>query len=428
MNDAAVEILIMILEFNFIVAFILMGRKWLLKVSGPIWVYRLWYIPIVYLALSILTLFSPSPVLPDEYNVAIHTQAAIQKVIPEKIESSYLYAVFSFWLATSTILFTAAVRKHWLQTRNLKASNTTTLPNGRSIRTIFGDRIVSPSVFGIIHQTLLLPTDFYTRFTPLQQQLILQHEMTHVRRKDNLFNTIWLLLNCLFWFNPLSYFAWRALRLDQELSCDALILEKRNGEEKATYGELILAIANRQHTVAMHCDFTSSLNQTKERIVMLKTTLKPKISRLIGAGILGIYASSSFVLAQNEIGIVEEKSIRYVINYYDVLTRHSEEPLIVDQQAVLPHHWLGTITLVFTDEQSPQRVDMMLDTERAASGELLTKVKIDSYKDYQERETRELVFVGDELQHTIEFAENEITDQPFNIDFYVEEVPIEPSI
>jgi bla regulator protein BlaR1 len=83
-----------------------------------------------------------------------------------------------------------------------------------------------PMVVGGWSPKIVLPSDFEARYSETERMLILAHECAHVRRKDALTNCIACALVCLFWFNPLIYWAWRGFRFDQEVACDAAVLRQ----------------------------------------------------------------------------------------------------------------------------------------------------------------------------------------------------------
>jgi len=84
----------------------------------------------------------------------------------------------------------------------------------------------SPALVGCWPQRLALPEDFEQRFDAKEQALILAHEQVHARRHDNRWNLLAAALLALQWFNPLAWWAWRRMRADQELACDAAVLRE----------------------------------------------------------------------------------------------------------------------------------------------------------------------------------------------------------
>jgi beta-lactamase regulating signal transducer with metallopeptidase domain len=81
-----------------------------------------------------------------------------------------------------------------------------------------------PVVVGVLRPRIVLPADFARRFTPEERALVLAHEHGHLARRDPMVNAIAVLVRSLGWFNPFVHIAAGALRIDQELACDARVL------------------------------------------------------------------------------------------------------------------------------------------------------------------------------------------------------------
>jgi beta-lactamase regulating signal transducer with metallopeptidase domain len=96
-----------------------------------------------------------------------------------------------------------------------------------------------PAAVGVIHARLVLPVDFAERFDPEERRLVLAHERAHIARLDARANALAVLIQCLGWFNPLLHLAAGAMRLDQELACDATVIAKLPRERKR-YAETLL--------------------------------------------------------------------------------------------------------------------------------------------------------------------------------------------
>lgn len=83
-----------------------------------------------------------------------------------------------------------------------------------------------PMLVGLWGPRIVVPSDFESRYSGIERAIILAHERAHVGRHDALTNGIALILVCLFWFNPIGYWAWSRFRFDQELACDAAVLRR----------------------------------------------------------------------------------------------------------------------------------------------------------------------------------------------------------
>lgn len=126
------------------------------------------------------------------------------------------------------------------------------------------DRI-GPMVVGVLRPRVVLPANFRTRFSRLQQRLVLAHELTHIRRRDPLWNFVAAMFQCLLWFNPLVHWAASRFRRDQELACDAAVLESRSGAKREYAGALLQL----DHPPSFGLPAFGS-HPLKERIRMLK--------------------------------------------------------------------------------------------------------------------------------------------------------------
>ena len=78
-----------------------------------------------------------------------------------------------------------------------------------------------PALLGVWRPKIVLPNNFEQRFDAQEQMLIRAHEAVHQTRRDNAWNALAVGALCLQWFNPIAHIAWRQMRADQELSCDA---------------------------------------------------------------------------------------------------------------------------------------------------------------------------------------------------------------
>jgi len=96
-----------------------------------------------------------------------------------------------------------------------------------------------PAAVGIFKPRLVTPADFAARFTQEERRLVCAHEREHIERLDARCNAAAALAAWLCWFNPLLHLAVRAMRLDQELACDAAVLD-RLPHARRLYAETLL--------------------------------------------------------------------------------------------------------------------------------------------------------------------------------------------
>jgi beta-lactamase regulating signal transducer with metallopeptidase domain len=93
--------------------------------------------------------------------------------------------------------------------------------------------LAGPAAVGVFAPRMVAPADFALRFTDEERRLIRAHERAHMDRLDARFNALALLAACASWFNPLAHLALRALRLDQEVACDATVMQRLPAARRA---------------------------------------------------------------------------------------------------------------------------------------------------------------------------------------------------
>lgn len=154
------------------------------------------------------------------------------------------------------------------------------------------DEVAGPLLTGIIKPTLLLPQNFASQFSPRQQQLMINHELVHLYRGDNLYNLLALIFVALFWFNPLTWLAYRAFRRNQELACDARVLKQSSQEDKVSYSKALVQCAEHSlHSFSIYSPYGEK-HTMRKRIVNIQQSSKIKPA-LVGLSI----ALSSTLLA-----------------------------------------------------------------------------------------------------------------------------------
>ena len=109
----------------------------------------------------------------------------------------------------------------------------------------------APLTFGVFHPTVLLPEDLPVG--DAQFQLVLAHELAHIRRKDCLRKLLLTVCLCLYWWNPLVWMmVWLANR-DMELACDEAVLRALGPDCRKAYALTLLDMAQRNPKSAPLC-------------------------------------------------------------------------------------------------------------------------------------------------------------------------------
>ncbi|MDF2800857.1 MAG: hypothetical protein K0S61_760 [Anaerocolumna sp.] len=108
------------------------------------------------------------------------------------------------------------------------------------------DHITTPFVMGIIHPKIYLPSTLSER----EQEYIVKHEQTHIRRLDHIIKMIAFLVLIIHWFNPLVWLAFILYVQDMEMSCDESVINQMGMEIRSEYAASLLSLATGRKIVS----------------------------------------------------------------------------------------------------------------------------------------------------------------------------------
>ena len=145
---------------------------------------------------------------------------------------------FAFLLIFSTVSVITQIK--------LRKSRSFHAKEGR-IPIYVSDGIASPCVTGII------PTVYITSYTKdcKDLDLIIKHELTHVRHGDHIWAVIRIITIIVFWWNPFVWAAAILSKRDAELACDESVVKNMSGSERLGYSRLILDMIPKKRTFAV---------------------------------------------------------------------------------------------------------------------------------------------------------------------------------
>jgi len=85
--------------------------------------------------------------------------------------------------------------------------------------------IAGPVTIGAVRSMVLLPLSALTALGPDELEVVLAHELAHVRRADFFWNLVQTLAETLFFFHPAVWWIGSRIRHERELCCDDLALK-----------------------------------------------------------------------------------------------------------------------------------------------------------------------------------------------------------
>ncbi|HVC93840.1 MAG TPA: M56 family metallopeptidase, partial [Pirellulales bacterium] len=92
---------------------------------------------------------------------------------------------------------------------------------------------------------IVLPDSVLREFSFEQLEMILLHELAHVRRHDMLIRESIFVLRIVHWFNPAAWWAFHRMEVEREIACDELVLDVTGADRRQSYGLTLLNVAQR---------------------------------------------------------------------------------------------------------------------------------------------------------------------------------------
>lgn len=130
----------------------------------------------------------------------------------------------------------------------------------------------TPMLAGLIRPRIVVSHETLEKLSCKDMQHVFLHELMHLRRRDILTNWIIVVIRCVYWFNPVIWYACSRIRNDCEYACDEGVLRLLGKEEHKSYGQTILSLAqirSKAFAVACTTGMTDKKSAIKRRIRMI---------------------------------------------------------------------------------------------------------------------------------------------------------------
>jgi beta-lactamase regulating signal transducer with metallopeptidase domain len=148
----------------------------------------------------------------------------------------------------------------------------------RLVSLLASSRVTVPCVIGWMKPVILVPLGLFTSLDPSVIEMILAHELAHVRRYDILVNILQTAMETLFFFNPAVWWLSRQIRIEREDCCDDTAILKTGN--RFMYAR---ALADLEEMRMFRTSFSSA---------MASTPLGRRIQRIAGSPRPRFYSST----------------------------------------------------------------------------------------------------------------------------------------
>jgi bla regulator protein blaR1 len=120
---------------------------------------------------------------------------------------------------------------------------------GRHISVYLSSKVDIPMVVGFIKPVILLPVAMLSSLTTDQVEVIILHELYHIRRNDHFINALQCLLEILFFYHPASWLISRQLRQEREKRVDEWVVQQTN--RPLMYAEALITLEEKRSQPAL---------------------------------------------------------------------------------------------------------------------------------------------------------------------------------
>jgi beta-lactamase regulating signal transducer with metallopeptidase domain len=192
----------------------------------------------------------------------------------------------------------------------------------RRVRLVWGASKDMPMTWGWIRPTILIPDD--AREWEMDKiQVVLTHELAHVKRHDCLVQVLVFIVSALYWFNPLVWIAAAQSRREREMACDDYVI--RHGTEGETYADHLLAIARGMSTTSRRTAPSIAMARPSELEGRLMSILKSDQHRGATTPATGIVTMSLLAVFAFPLGALRPVPVQNSLQVVEPTLEWAEE-------------------------------------------------------------------------------------------------------
>ncbi|MBO9593614.1 MAG: M56 family metallopeptidase [Niabella sp.] len=218
--------------------------------------------------------------------VALGTPAAVQPVLKWGMGINWPRPLLNYGAVLYLVLLVLPLRnmlRNSLQLRRLRRNGIGRVPGAlkifmldtagylnikRTIKLYTSSIISSPLTIGFLKPVILLPLALINQLTPQQLEVIILHELAHIRRNDYLVNLITQIMLTFLYFNPFARMLVKAQELDREKSADQWVIRFEYG--RYMYASTLLQLArNRVHASGFAMQALGKESQLSNRVAAI---------------------------------------------------------------------------------------------------------------------------------------------------------------
>jgi TonB family protein len=143
-----------------------------------------------------------------------------------------------------------------------------------AVRVLESARVAVPMVVGWLRPVILLPPSALMGLTPRQLELIISHELAHVKRLDYLFNLLQIIVETLLFYHPVVRMVSIRVRMERENCCDDIVVA-RTGDTLA-YARALTEVEGLRCSSGMQLSLAATGGHLRGRVTRLVAAPAPQ--------------------------------------------------------------------------------------------------------------------------------------------------------
>ncbi len=168
--------------------------------------------------------------------------------------ASYLLVAWAFGIAVSMLRVTAGLwRVRQLRERCLEMDLASLDPAiarrlqeyqvSRRVKLCVSREVSVPTAIGFFRPAVIFPASLVSQLSCEEMDVILLHELAHLRRRDDWTNLAQKIVKAVFFFHPAVWWIENRLALEREMACDDIVLAEKLSPK--TYASLLISFTEK---------------------------------------------------------------------------------------------------------------------------------------------------------------------------------------
>ncbi|MEX2370007.1 MAG: M56 family metallopeptidase [Bacteroidales bacterium] len=239
----------------------------------------------------------------------------------------------------------------------------------KNVRLRASKRVGSPALFGFFRPVIIVPAGMMTHLSFAEAEVILMHELIHLKRMDFLVTLIQHLLEIIFFFNPFVWFLSKTISIEREKFCDDKVIGYSNS--RTTYARALFNLSLIQGNLSTLAPAATGDNKHHlltriQRILKIKVMKKIRIRHfyITAFAITGVVIVTTLSGFTSSLFSIDKRSHGEPVMQTGITNNHERHIRQQPEQKV-ESNTFDTLILQSDTLTSKQRQEMIAAMERA---------------------------------------------------------------